>query len=134
MEKIPSIDIDPSSTITLVISKQMITEFDFSEIYPALMSIKSEPRKYFNRLFISIHGYDDDSREVYQIAEIRDYIQFLDKCFPYWFYFLNRDIPKKLTSHRIIMTCVCQIDNLTKHSSNIIDIQFNIQSIKRFIM
>jgi hypothetical protein len=41
------------------------------------------------RLDIGFHGYDDDSRELYEIEEVRRFIAELDKKFPFWLYFLD---------------------------------------------
>lgn len=46
-------------------------------------------RKSKNKLTLGIDGYDDDPREVYEIQEIRDYIQAITVKFPYWFYFCS---------------------------------------------
>ena len=49
-----------------------------------------ETTKYFQqRLDISILGYEDYSKELFEIQEVRNYLQELDEQFPFWFYFLN---------------------------------------------
>jgi hypothetical protein len=44
-------------------------------------------RKFQERLYLSFAGYDDDSRELYEIPEVRRFIAELDSKFPFWFYF-----------------------------------------------
>jgi hypothetical protein len=41
------------------------------------------------RLEIAFAGYDDDSRELHEIEEVRRFLARLDKIFPFWFYFLS---------------------------------------------
>lgn len=41
------------------------------------------------RLDIAFAGYDDDTRELHEIDEVRNFLGHLDKKFPFWFYFLN---------------------------------------------
>jgi hypothetical protein len=41
------------------------------------------------RLDIAFAGYDDDTRELHEIDEVRKFLGHLDKKFPFWFYFLN---------------------------------------------
>lgn len=45
--------------------------------------------RFRGRLDIGFAGYDDDSRELYEIAEVRRFLAALDHKFPFWFYFLN---------------------------------------------
>lgn len=41
------------------------------------------------RLIFGIRGYEDDPRDLYEIPEIRAWMQALDQVFPYWFYFMD---------------------------------------------
>jgi hypothetical protein len=53
-----------------------------------------EPRaaqRFKRRLLFGVSGYDADSRELYQIPEVRSWMRELDLVFPYWFYFLVRE-------------------------------------------
>lgn len=40
-------------------------------------------------LSVSVSGYDDDPRELYEIPEVRRYLQGLDQEWPFWFFFLT---------------------------------------------
>jgi hypothetical protein len=126
------IDLSQYGAIFLEIDKEQITNFDFTEIYQALIQFKAEPRKYFNKLNLTIRGYDGDAREIFEIPEIRDYITFLDKCFPYWFYFFMRNIPAKFYPGGIILSCVCKIEEISNEGSTK-QVKFNIDSYRSFI-
>jgi hypothetical protein len=39
---------------------------------------------------LMVSGYDDDSRELFMIPEVRAYFQALDADFPYWFHVCTR--------------------------------------------
>jgi len=41
------------------------------------------------RLIFGIRGYEDDPRDLYEIPEVRVWMQALDQVFPHWFYFMD---------------------------------------------
>ncbi len=49
------------------------------------------------RLIFGIRGYEDDPRDLYEIPEVRAWMQALDQVFPYWFYFMDVGPPSTLT-------------------------------------
>lgn len=103
--------------INLVISKEWIIDFEFLEIYSFLTKALKTPRSYFNKLYITIDGYDDDKRELYEIPEVREYLDFLDRAFPFWFYFLKVDIPKQYSPFRTLIYCICEINVIESNMS-----------------
>lgn len=126
---------DPNkyNIISIVIHKDQIIDFDFSSISETLFKLHETPRENYNKVTLIIDGYDDDSREIYQIQEIRDYMSFLDKSFPYWFYYLNIDIDKKYSPIGLIILCVCDIDDTTKKNGGN-QVQLNIKSLQEFVL
>jgi hypothetical protein len=50
-------------------------------------------RTHFQNIDISFDGFNDDSREVFQIGPIRVFVTELNKKFPYWLYFMNPACP-----------------------------------------
>src|SRR4030095_4411771 len=66
-------------------------------------------RMFRGRVDISFDGYDNDSRELYEIPEVRRYLATLDSKFSYWFYFLS-------TSNetlKMIALCLCRTRKIT---------------------
>lgn len=58
------------------------------------------------KFFISIFGYDDDSRELFQIDEVRNWLQNVIPIFKYWGYFLYLDKPMlKYSSLSLLQIC-----------------------------
>ena len=47
--------------------------------------------EYRERVDIAFHEYDADSRELFEISEVRRFVANLDDAFPYWLYFLSRE-------------------------------------------
>lgn len=58
---------------------------------------------------ICFAGYEHDPREVYQIREVRRFIQALTERFPYWFHFASRDVDETLW---VILQCLLPVGPL----------------------
>ena len=41
------------------------------------------------KLILAITGYDDDPRDLWEIPEVRAWMQALNRQFPFWFYFMD---------------------------------------------
>jgi hypothetical protein len=78
--------------IFLVIGRSQIESGDISEPLSVLRRLldRSAAVRFCEHVDIGVHGFDDDSRELYDIPEVRDFIYRLDKEFPYWLYFLTK--------------------------------------------
>ena len=57
------------------------------------------------RVAVVFHGYSDDSRELYEIPEVRRFCAELDGAFPYWFYFLSAEG----VTLGVIACCLCSV-------------------------
>lgn len=80
--------------LLIVIPRDEIEKLDIEPTLNVLMQLfkdKDSILTFRNRLNISIHGYDKDSRELSEINEVRAFLTALDKSFPYWFYFADKD-------------------------------------------
>ena len=106
-----------SDYLQIIISKEEILEMDLS---PTLISLnkliksKETIEHFHQRIDIGISGYDTDERELFEIIEVRNYLQQLDSKFPYWFYFLNNIHSSSL--HLITFSCInCKVENGKKH-------------------
>lgn len=42
---------------------------------------------------LSFHGYDTDPRPLWEINDVRQFVQELDEAFPEWLYFADFDVP-----------------------------------------
>ena len=57
------------------------------------------------RLSISFHGYDDDPRALYTVAEVRTFVARVHTAWPHWFFFLNQ------VDHsiKLVAACLCEL-------------------------
>jgi len=79
--------------IVILIPKSVIEQQDLDFTLSGLDKLLVDEetiRKSKNKLTVGFDGYDDDPREVYEVDEIRDYLQTLTKRFPYWYYFCSK--------------------------------------------
>jgi hypothetical protein len=92
--------------IGVVVSRQEVESLDISQALKMLQSVLHDAetvRMFQGQVGISFHGYDTDSRELYQIPEVRRYVALLDSKFPFWFYFLSTDHD----TLKMIAFCLC---------------------------
>jgi len=57
----------------------------------AFLTSPETARNHFEKIDIVFHGYDDDTRQLFEIPEVRNFAFKLDEAFPYWFYFLSKN-------------------------------------------
>jgi hypothetical protein len=105
--------------IILQISQRNILNCDSSE-YVTLMqgstkSIQSFEAAFQKYVFL-VSGYDEDSRELYQIPEVVKFIKDLNNVLPFWLYFVNTS-DKKFFSWMI--ACLCQAMSLDQDDETI---------------
>lgn len=95
-----------SEPIFLVFSREQILTMDLQEPLAVLRQLAGNPEKAVvacGRISLVFDGYDTDPRELFEIPEVRRYIQQLDALWPYWFYFLSQADD----SIKIIESCLC---------------------------
>ena len=92
--------------IFLVFSREQILAMDLQEPLTVLRQLAGNPEKAVSacgRISLVIDGYNTDSRELFEIPEVRRYIQQLDAMWPYWFFFLSQVDD----SIKVIESCLC---------------------------
>ncbi|WP_269533510.1 hypothetical protein [Chitinimonas sp. BJYL2] len=55
------------------------------------------------RLELSVHGYNDDSREIYEIPEVIAFLRALNEAWPYWMLFQHPEF----TWLQVMAVCLC---------------------------
>jgi hypothetical protein len=76
-------------------------------------------KKCRNKLMITIFGYDNDPRELFQIDEVRKWMQTALGIFKYWGYFLTMDKSlRHLSSLKILLFCNIPVTFLGRIESN----------------
>lgn len=81
------------SIIVINISREEIISCDIGRTLTFLLSLIDTPentRLYKEKLVLVIDGYNHDSRDLYEIAEVREFYKQLSNHWPHWFWFLYR--------------------------------------------
>ena len=78
-------------TLVIMASRAEVESGDISNSLATLEKLlePSNIRKLKGRLIFGIKGYEDDPRDLWEIPEVRSWMQDLDKNFPYWFFFMD---------------------------------------------
>lgn len=80
--------------LNIVISKDDVLKKDFSSPMNILQQLIASPKValYFKeRVDIYIDGYNECRDELWEIPEVRNYVNELDEKFPFWLYFLSKN-------------------------------------------
>ena len=108
-----------SDFIVLQISQEAIQNCNTSEYVDLLHGITDSLQSFevaFQKYVFLISGYDEDSRELYQIPEVVSFIKDLNSKLPFWLYFVNTS-DKKFFSWMI--ACLCQAMSLDQDDETI---------------
>ena len=86
--------------LMLQVARVEVERVDTTEMLTSLKRLLKEDfaRRFQQRVSIGIDGYDNDTRELFEIPEVRTYMAKLDAEWPYWFYFLypGPEVPSTL--------------------------------------
>ena len=74
-------------------------------IISRVLADRNAVERYRGRVELTFSGYANDSRELYDIPEVRGFCSKLDDAFPYWFYFLSTDG----VTLGVIARCLCSV-------------------------
>ena len=67
-------------------------------------------RKCQGKIYISVYGYENDTRELWEIPEVREWFTIIEPVVKYWFYFLSTDpISQGL---KLLMSCLCDLKSI----------------------
>ncbi len=106
--------IKESGIIMLGVDKFEIETLNFSGFESLLEKLLSSHEMVIElrgKITFLIFGYNDDKRELYQIPEVRNWIQKVIPIFKYWGYFLNMDDEIKFKAGlSVLHTCSVDVD------------------------
>lgn len=115
LESINKVMID-SKIIFLAVNKEDIIEENYDGFIKVLKWLTASDEmieKCQGKIIISVFGYDEDERGLYQIEEVRTWMQGVLPVFKYWGYFLNMELAKtNITSLSVLLFCSIDIDLL----------------------
>lgn len=124
---------DKYGMMILSISRKEIESFDHISILNFLEGLKAKARKYEGKFNILVTGFDNDERELHEIEEVRTYFDFLDRCFPYWFYYLIKTLPPKYSPLNMLITLLVPIKSIISKDSQMQTVQLDIPKLQLFI-
>ena len=81
---------------SVVVSRDEVRARDISGVLKTLSPLLTDPglaRRGLESVGIVVDGYGERAEQLWQIPEVRSYLQRLDEQFPYWFYFLDKQGP-----------------------------------------
>lgn len=105
----------PDARVDQLILMASKEEVEAGNIDGALASLQkllnpANARKFRGRLIFGIRGYDDDPRDLWEIEDIRSWMQKIDREFPYWFYFMDTGPSSTLS---FIAFSLCQYEKVS---------------------
>lgn len=105
----------PDARVDQIILMASKEEVEAGNIAGALASLQkllmpASARRLRGRLIFGIRGYDDDPRDLWEIEEVRSWMQKLDREFPYWFYFMDTGPSSTLS---FIAFSLCQYEKVS---------------------
>jgi hypothetical protein len=105
-------EIQRSGIVFIAVDKSQVLNLDlsgFTSILKRLTSTDEMIAKCKGKLSFVFFGYEEDSREVYQIDEIREWVKAIIPSFKYWGYFLNME-KKTSTILGLVILQYCSVD------------------------
>nr|WP_315484131.1 hypothetical protein [uncultured Undibacterium sp.] len=79
--------------LTIIISHEDILDLNIAPTLDELNGLiesPSEAREWFENVDIVIDGYNETTEELFEIMDVRNFIQKLDEAFPFWLFFLSK--------------------------------------------
>ncbi|MFD2640042.1 hypothetical protein [Piscibacillus salipiscarius] len=110
LETIKSGNIATTNYICLEISKSKITNRNVKQHLKAFSEIEKHQTKFKNKVVLMFQGYDYDSREIYEIREIRRWVRKLVEQKPHIFYYLSVEFE----TMAIILPCIFEYEVMSK--------------------
>ena len=92
--------------VMLVLTRPRIEAGDADEALDLLQELVSDTEVTLSccgRVSLVIDGYNDDPRELFEVAEVRAFLQALDARWPYWYFFLSQADD----SIKLLESCLC---------------------------
>lgn len=104
--------INEAGCVTLTVDKTDIDTFNHASQLSFLKHVKENAKIFEGKIIIWVLGYDNDERELWEIGEVKNYFNFLDRCFPYWFFFLNRVLPGNQSPILLMISLLVPIEKV----------------------
>ena len=87
--------LDDFGLLVVVVSRKEVESGDTAgplSTLHKLISSQGMIREFRTRVDVAFDGYSQTQDELFEIPEVREYVHALDAQFPYWLYFLSRNL------------------------------------------
>jgi hypothetical protein len=94
--------------VILLISRRQVEEGDVASVIDGLKvftATREDTWRYRGQMSLLVDGYNEDARELVDIAQVRDFLCALEQQWPYWAFFLNQVDD----SIKLLGSCVCGV-------------------------
>ena len=107
MSHAPRLDLRPgvSEPVVLMISRREVEAADLDSVLSRLkvfLAAREDAWRYRGQMTLVVDGYNNDPRELVDIAEVRTLLRGLEAEWPYWAYFFNQVDD----SIKLLLSCV----------------------------
>ena len=75
--------------IVLQVTREEVETCDVTRILDIFLGFLQSPREFYDSVEITVSGYDDDPRELWEIPEVKRWFETLDKAWPFAFFFMS---------------------------------------------
>jgi hypothetical protein len=99
-------DLDMNSYVYLPISKKEVEKKDYEHMEEVFKGFKEAGVKGRKKLIITFSGYETIPDEIFEIIEIREYVEELFNKHPYFFYYIT----KESGLAKLLFFCLCDIE------------------------
>lgn len=92
----PIQSVKAKEALAIVVPRHETEYKDCAPVLSLLRSLMASPkmaRAHRRGVDIFFGGYDDDTRPIWQIPDIRQYVRMLNDQFPYWLFFMSDILP-----------------------------------------
>ena len=109
----PALDLRPGITdpVMIVISRRQVEEADLDSVMAnlrLLSATREDVRRYRGQAVLTVDGYNDDNRELVDIASVRALLKSMYQSWPYFAFFLNQVDD----SIKLLASCACGAEYL----------------------
>jgi hypothetical protein len=109
-ESLPPADLVEAAPFIHIVARR--SEVENCMIEPTLTALEflnndpEEAVRYKNNVTLSFQGYDEDPRALFQIEEVRQFVEELNAKWYSWFFFMTKDA--SISPLAVITLCLCQ--------------------------
>ena len=101
--------VEAAPLLHIVVRRSELKRCMIEPTLKALQFFNGDPAKalrYKNNVTLSFQGYDEDPRALFQIEEVRQFVERLNAAWYFWFFFMTKDVD--ISPLAAITLCLCR--------------------------